>query len=120
MPSAAAQRRLAVLERTLGVRTCAAAGSLPFTKLLVANRGEIAIRICRAARELGLATVSIATSQDASSMHTQAADELVMLADHASGDPIAPYLSVDAVIRHVSAVRHVSLIKLFLPFFAVL
>ena len=44
-------------------------------KLLVANRGEIAVRICRAAAELNLKTVAVYPANDASSLHTQKADE---------------------------------------------
>jgi acetyl/propionyl-CoA carboxylase alpha subunit len=48
---------------------------MPFRKLLIANRGEIAIRIARAASESGLASVAIHPSDDALSLHVRAADE---------------------------------------------
>src|SRR5690606_34184480 len=46
------------------------------TKLLIANRGEIAIRLIRAAAELGITTVAIHTEDDAASLHTRKADEV--------------------------------------------
>ena len=48
---------------------------MPFKKLLIANRGEIAIRIARAAGEAGLATVAIYPADDALSLHVRTADE---------------------------------------------
>ena len=58
------------------------------TKLLIANRGEIAIRIARAAAELGIATVAIYSEDDANSLHTRRADQARSLG--ASG--VAAYL----------------------------
>jgi acetyl/propionyl-CoA carboxylase alpha subunit len=48
---------------------------MSFQKLLIANRGEIAIRIARAAGEAGLATVAIYPADDALSLHIRSADE---------------------------------------------
>ena len=64
------------------------------TRVLVANRGEIAIRIMRAARDLGLSTVAVAPQDDQASLHTQVADDLVQLA----GRGPAAYLDIQAVI----------------------
>jgi len=67
---------------------------MSFSALLIANRGEIAIRIARAAADLGLRTVAVHTEDDAASLHTRVADEAVAL----PGKGARAYLDVDAVI----------------------
>ena len=52
---------------------------MPFNKLLIANRGEIAIRIARAAADMGLPTVAIHSTDDAASLHVRVADEVQAL-----------------------------------------
>ena len=52
---------------------------MPVTNLLIANRGEIAIRIARAAADLGIATVAVHTPDDAESLHTRVADQAIAL-----------------------------------------
>ena len=66
-----------------------------FDAVLIANRGEIAIRIARAASELGLRTVAVHSEDDAASLHTRAADESRLLA----GIGAAAYLDEDALVR---------------------
>ncbi|HEX3919586.1 MAG TPA: biotin carboxylase N-terminal domain-containing protein, partial [Caulobacteraceae bacterium] len=63
-------------------------------KLLIANRGEIAIRIARTAAEMGLATVAIFAEDDALSLHTRHTDEAVGL----KGAGAAAYLDIAQVV----------------------
>ena len=67
------------------------------TKLLVANRGEIAIRILRAANELQLKTVAIYAEEDKFSLHRFKADEAYRVGEGLS--PIDAYLSIDSIIE---------------------
>ncbi len=67
-----------------------------FRKLLVANRGEIAIRAFRAAYELELATVAVFPYEDRNSLHRAKADESYLIGER--GHPVRAYLSVDEVI----------------------
>ena len=50
-----------------------------FQKILIANRGEIALRIIRACRELGIRTVAIYSQADAEALHAQLADEAICI-----------------------------------------
>jgi len=72
---------------------------MPVTKLLIANRGEIAIRIARAAADMGLPTVAVHSSDDAASLHLRAADEVVAL----NGQGAAAYLNMQGVIAAAKA-----------------
>ena len=66
-----------------------------FEKILVANRGEIAMRIIRACRELSIKTVAVYSKADANSMHVQVADEAICIGDGPSTDS---YLRIDRLI----------------------
>ena len=66
-----------------------------FKTVLIANRGEIAVRIIRAARELGIATVAVYSEADKTSLHTLLADEAVCIGPARSTDS---YLNMQAVI----------------------
>lgn len=66
-------------------------------KLLIANRGEIAIRISRAATELHIPTVAIFTYEDRYSLHRYKADEAYQVGE--DKDPLKPYLDMDAIIE---------------------
>lgn len=66
-----------------------------FKKVLVANRGEIAIRVIRACKELGLPTVTIYTEQDANALHITKADQAILV----TPGPIAGYLDYEQIIR---------------------
>ena len=68
-----------------------------FSKVLVANRGEIAIRAFRAAYELGVATVAVFPYEDRNSLHRAKADESYQIG--AVGHPVRAYLSVDEVVK---------------------
>ncbi len=72
---------------------------MPFKKLLIANRGEIAIRIARAAGEAGLATVAIHPADDALSLHVRTADE----AHEIPGRGARAYLDIEAVVAAAKA-----------------
>ncbi len=56
----------------------------PFDKILIANRGEIACRVMRTAKRLGIKTVAIYSDADASNMHVKMADEVFLIGDHDS------------------------------------
>ena len=66
-------------------------------KVLVANRGEIAIRIFRACTEIGLKTVGIYTFEDRYSLHRYKADESYQIGE--DNDPLKPYLNIRAIIQ---------------------
>ena len=69
----------------------------PIQKLLVANRSEIAIRICRSAHELQIRTVAIYTHEDRYALHRFKADEAYQIGQ--AGEPIRAYLDIPAIIR---------------------
>ena len=68
-----------------------------FQKILIANRGEIAIRVMRAANELGKRTVAVYAEEDKLSLHRFKADEAYQIGKGLG--PVAAYLSIDDIIR---------------------
>src|SRR5436309_9789379 len=66
-----------------------------FDKILIANRGEIALRVLRACKELGVATVAVHSTADADAMHVRLADESVCIGPPPSKDS---YLNVPALL----------------------
>lgn len=66
-------------------------------KLLVANRSEIAIRVCRSAHELGIRTVAIYTHEDRYALHRFKADEAYLVGN--PGEPIRAYLNVEGIVE---------------------
>ncbi|MEL7461135.1 MAG: pyruvate carboxylase [Pseudomonadota bacterium] len=68
-----------------------------FKKILIANRGEIAIRVMRAANEMGKATVAVYAEEDKLSLHRFKADEAYKIGDGLG--PVEAYLSIEEIIR---------------------
>jgi len=66
-----------------------------FDKILIANRGEIALRVIRAAREMGIASVAVHSTADADAMHVRMADEAICIGPPSSTES---YLSIPAII----------------------
>src|SRR4029079_9724923 len=67
-------------------------------KLLVANRSEIAIRVFRAATELGLGTVAVYTYEDRFSLHRFKSDESYQIRPTHGGEPVERYLNIGQII----------------------
>ncbi|MCP5368296.1 MAG: acetyl-CoA carboxylase biotin carboxylase subunit, partial [Hyphomicrobiales bacterium] len=66
-----------------------------FEKVLIANRGEIALRIHRACKEMGIRTVAVHSSADADAMHVRLADEAICIGPPQARDS---YLNVQAIL----------------------
>ncbi len=66
-----------------------------FSKILIANRGEIAVRIIRACREMGISTVAIYSEADKDSLHVQLADESYCVGGNRVADS---YLNMPAIL----------------------
>ena len=73
---------------------------MKITKLLVANRGEIAIRVMRTAREMGIKTVAVYSEADRNARHTQFADEAYLIGPPPSNQS---YLLMDKIIEVAKA-----------------
>ena len=66
-----------------------------YQKLLIANRGEIAVRIIRACREMGIATVAVCSTADREALHAQLADECVCIGP---ARPAESYLNMEQIL----------------------
>ncbi len=75
----------------------ASGGQNTIKRLMVANRGEIAIRILRAASEMRIRTIAIYTYEDRYSLHRYKADEAYIIGNE--DDPLKPYLDIEAIIK---------------------
>ena len=73
-----------------------------FEKVLIANRGEIAIRVMRTCREMGIRTVAVYSDADARSRHVLEADEAIRLGPAA---PSESYLRSDLILERVPGLR---------------
>lgn len=73
-----------------------------FHKILIANRGEIAVRIIRACREMGIETVAVYSEADKEALHTQLADEAVCIGPAASKDS---YLNMERILSATVATK---------------
>ncbi len=72
----------------------------PFRKILIANRGEIALRVMRTAKRLGYETVAVYSTADANARHVREADQAVWIGE---SQPSQSYLRVDAIIEAAKA-----------------
>ncbi len=73
---------------------------MPINRLLIANRGEIAVRVARTAREMGISTVAVYSDADADAPHVEACDRAVRIGP---APPAASYLAVDALLAAARA-----------------
>ena len=80
---------------------------MPIGKLLIANRGEIALRILRSCREMGIATVAVYSTVDKNALHVQLADEAVCVGDSPSSKSYlnVPNILAAATSRGVDAIH---------------
>src|ERR1700749_2816308 len=75
-------------------------GQRPFSKILIANRGEIALRIMRTARRLGYGTVAVYSDADRDALHVREADQAVRIGE---APPAKSYLNIAAIIEAAQA-----------------
>ena len=73
-----------------------------FKKILIANRGEIAVRVIRACKEWGIATVAVHSDVDRDSMHVRLADESVCIGSH---QPANSYLNIPALMSAIELTK---------------
>ena len=69
-----------------------------FKKILIANRGEIAVRVIRACKEWGISTVAVHSDVDKESMHVRLADESICIGSH---QPANSYLNIPTIMSAI-------------------
>ena len=74
----------------------ASGGDLPFSKILIANRGEIAVRIIRACHEMGIRTVAVYSDVDRTAQHVRFAHEAVHIG---ASESTKSYLDIERIIQ---------------------
>ena len=89
------------MARKKSTKEKAPASRTPFRKVLVANRGEIAVRIIRSASASGIATVAVYSDADRNALHVSMADEAVRIG---ASEPAASYLNIEAIIAAAKAI----------------
>ncbi|MHA1942618.1 MAG: biotin carboxylase N-terminal domain-containing protein, partial [Candidatus Hodarchaeales archaeon] len=67
-----------------------------FKKVLIANRGEIAVRVMKACREMGIESVAVYSIIDRDALHVRTADEAICIGE---APPTESYLNIDAIIK---------------------
>ena len=78
-----------------------------FKKILIANRGEIALRIIRTCKEMGIQSVAVYSTADRDSLHVRFADEAVCIGPPASKDS---YLNIPNIIAAANTINTISAI----------
>jgi acetyl/propionyl-CoA carboxylase alpha subunit len=73
----------------------------PFQKILIANRGEIAVRIIRACRDLGLSPISVFSAADRNALHVRLADQAWFIGEAPSSES---YLSIERILDAAKAI----------------
>ncbi|PSK57909.1 Pyruvate carboxylase [Elsinoe australis] len=86
-------------KNTVHSRLRATSSIMQLKKIMVANRGEIPIRIFRTAHELSLQTVAIYSYEDRLSMHRQKADEAYVIGKRGEYTPVGAYLAIDEIVK---------------------
>src|SRR5207302_6689363 len=81
------------LRRSTGTSPCERRGM--FRRLLIANRGEIAVRVARTARDMGTRAIGVFSDADRAALHRQAMDESVRIG---GALPAESYLNIDAIL----------------------